>query len=72
MTETDDCCRYAVECERLAEIANDPKIKHELRALAQAWLQMDVSESSEGTSDGGRAVSQQTVLRPNRVSAGEG
>ena len=47
MTETDDCRRYAVECERLAEIANDPKIKQELRSLAQAWLQMDVSDSSD-------------------------
>ncbi len=48
MTETDDCRRHAVECERLAEIAKDPKFKQELRSLAQAWLQMDVSESSEG------------------------
>jgi hypothetical protein len=47
MMDTDDCHRHAAECERLAEIANDPKIKHELRALAQEWRQMYVPESSE-------------------------
>ena len=67
MTDTDDCHRYAAECERLAEIANDPKIKQELRALAQEWHRMDVSGASEKSQ-----LSQQTVLRPNRVSAGQG
>ena len=53
MMDTDDCDRHAAECERLAEIANHPKIKQELRALAREWRQMDVSESSEKkTSDG--------------------
>ena len=47
MMDTDDCHRHAAECERLAEIANDPKIKQELRALAREWRQMYVSESSE-------------------------
>jgi hypothetical protein len=70
MMDTDDCHRHAAECERLAEIANDPKIKHELRALAQEWRQMYVPESSEKKKF--RQPSQQTVLRPNRVSAGEG
>ena len=71
MMDTDDCHRHAAECERLAEIANDPKIKHELRALAQAWLQMDVSESSEGIP----RVEEQPAnspAEPHRVSAGEG
>jgi hypothetical protein len=71
MMDTDDCHRHAAECERLAEIANDPKIKHELRALAQEWRQMYVPESSEKKFRWSQP-SQQTVLRPNRVSAGEG
>ena len=54
MMDTDDCHRHAAECERLAEIANHPKIKQELRALAQEWRQMDVSELSKGV-DGGSA-----------------
>ncbi len=72
MMDTDDCHRHAAECERLAEIANDPKIKHELRALAQEWRQMYVPESSEKKKFRWSQPSQQTVLRPNRVSAGEG
>jgi len=63
MIDTDDWHRYAAECERLAEIANHPKIKQELRALAQEWRQMDASDGSQ--------LSQQTVLRPNSVSADE-
>ena len=72
MIDTDDCHRHAAECERLAEIANHPKIKQELRALAQEWLQMDVSESSEKKISDGSQPRQQTVSRPNRVSAEEG
>ena len=58
MMDTDDCHRHAAECERLAEIANHPKIKQELRALAQEWLQMDVSESSEKKNSDGSQPSQ--------------
>jgi hypothetical protein len=72
MMDTDDCHRHAAECERLAEIANNPKIKQELRALAQEWRQIDVSESSEKKNSDGTQPSQQTVLKPHRVSAGEG
>ena len=72
MTDTDDCHRHAAECERLAEIANNPKTKQGLRALAQEWRQMYVSESSEKKNSHAKQLSQQTVLRPNRVSAGEG
>jgi hypothetical protein len=52
MMETDNCRRHAAECQRLAEITDDPKIQKELLALAQAWLQMEVSDSSVGISDG--------------------
>ena len=69
MIDTDDCHRHAAECERLAELANDPKIKHELRALAQAWLQMDVS--SEGIPMA-EEHSADSAAEPHRVSAGEG
>ena len=62
MMDTDDCHRHAAECERLAEIANHPKIKQELRALAQEWRQMDASESSEN-SDGSQPS------QPYKVSA---
>ena len=51
MIETDNCRRHAAECQRLAEIADDPKIQKELLALAQAWLRMEVSDSS-AISDG--------------------
>ena len=67
MMDTDDCHRHAAECERLAEIANDPKIKHELRALAQAWL----SESSGGIPVA-EDHSANSTAEPRRVSAGEG
>ena len=68
MMDTDDCHRHAAECQRLAEMADDPKIKHELRALAQAWL-LDVSESSEGIP---MAVehSPNSTMKPHQVSAG--
>ena len=72
MIDTDDCHRHAAECKRLAEIANHPKIKQELRALAQEWLQMDASESRENKISDGSQPRQQTALRPNRVSADEG
>ena len=64
MMDTDDCHRHAAECERLAEIANNPKIKRELRALAQEWRQMYVSESPEKKNSDGSQPSQQTVVTP--------
>jgi hypothetical protein len=71
MMDTDDCHSHAAECERLAEVANDPKIKHELRALAQAWLQIDVSESSAGIPMV-QEHSANSPAEPHRVSSGEG
>lgn len=48
MMEADDCRKHAAECERLAKMADDPKLKNELLVLAQAWLQLEAPDSSEG------------------------
>jgi hypothetical protein len=37
-----DYRRHAQECERLAKIADDPKLKQELIELARAWLKLEV------------------------------
>ena len=52
MMEADDCRKHAAECERLAKIADDPKLKNELLVLAQAWLQLEAPDLSEGILDG--------------------
>jgi|1186.fasta_scaffold1195875_2 hypothetical protein len=46
MMDADDFRRHAAECERLAKITQDPKIKKELLALAQSWLESEPWEQA--------------------------
>ena len=58
MMDADDFRRHAAECERLAKIAEDPKVKKDLLALAQSWLEQEpwepappqpISSNSDGS-----------------------
>jgi hypothetical protein len=49
MTRAGQCRAKAVECERLAQSAHDPKVRRQLRKLAADWreLAMQIEENEE-------------------------